>query len=534
MWRTANAGTTWQPLPAFDGLQVRTIAIFRGNPRLMAAGTNTGVFETDDGGLTWRRISPADNQELQPVVSLAFDSKDGNVLYAGTPHLPWKTGDGGSSWSSVHEGMLDDSDVFSVLVDRNRPQRVFAAACSGIYRSLNAGAKWAQLPSSREASSRTYALAQDPLYENVLFAGTTHGMIRSLDSGASWERISPYATRSIAFDWSRPGRIFIATDQAGILRSDDNGRTWRPANRGICNRRLGPLTIDDTGTLYTSGSLDGTESAFFVLPKGAEKWSAGRVPAKPLLVVAPSPGNPGALYAATPRAVLRSSDGGKRWRTVASVDGESPLTGMVTASWDGDAVLVAAGSKVFVSRDSGSTWLERQFPAPIRALVALDPRSIAAIVGSEIFVSSDGYAWEPNGPVGGDVEIHGLVTSGARFFVATTTGLRAPGQPSSWPLVPGLPAGNTVQAICRHSSRAATLFAASYNSIFTSADGGRSWRKMQTGDWPVDSVKQLMVDPADADRLLVLTPQQGVFALQLDPEGDGKIAIPDQRSANER
>jgi hypothetical protein len=166
--------------------------------------------------------------------------------------------------------------------------------------------------------------------------------------------------------------------------------------------------------------------------------------------------------------------------------------------------------------------------------VALDPPSIAAIVGSDIFVSSDGYAWEPHGPVGGDAEIHGLVMSGARFFVATTTGLRASGDAAPWPPVPGLPAGNTVQAICRHPSRTATLFAASYNSIFTSADSGRSWRKMQTGDWPVDSVKQLIVDPADPDRLLVLTPQQGVFALQLDPEADGKMAVPDQRSANER
>ena len=69
---------------------------------------DTGVFLTENAGLTWRRISPAENRELQPVVSIAFDPKNANILYVGTPHLPWKTNDGGSSWRSVHLGMIDD------------------------------------------------------------------------------------------------------------------------------------------------------------------------------------------------------------------------------------------------------------------------------------------------------------------------------------------------------------------------------------------------------------------------------------------
>ena len=44
---------------------------------------------------------------------------------------------------------------------------------------------------------------------------------------------------------------------------------------------------------------------------------------------------------------------------------------------------------------------------------------------------------------------------------------------------------------------------------------------MATGDWPVESVKQLIVARGNPDRLLVLTPQQGVFALPLDPEANG-------------
>jgi hypothetical protein len=47
---------------------------------------------------------------------------------------------------------------------------------------------------------------------------------------------------------------------------------------------------------------------------------------------------------------------------------------------------------------------------------------------------------------------------------------------------------------------------------------------MATDGWPVDSIKQVVVAPGDPDRLLVLTPQQGVFALPLDREANKRTA----------
>ncbi len=41
----------------------------------MAAGLRDGVHLSRDGGATWKLVSPADNIELQPVVSVAFRSE---------------------------------------------------------------------------------------------------------------------------------------------------------------------------------------------------------------------------------------------------------------------------------------------------------------------------------------------------------------------------------------------------------------------------------------------------------------------------
>src|SRR5262249_1742046 len=120
MLRSTDAGATWLQAPDLRSQQVRAIAFKRLDSQIVAAGTDSGVFESQDGGITWSRMSPADNSQLRPVVALAFDPKDSDILYAGTPHLPWKTTDGGASWHSIASGMIDDSDVFSIQVDRNR------------------------------------------------------------------------------------------------------------------------------------------------------------------------------------------------------------------------------------------------------------------------------------------------------------------------------------------------------------------------------------------------------------------------------
>ena len=86
---------------------------------------------------SWERISPEHHEELRNLDSLAIDPRDPQIIYAGTFHLPWKTTDGGRTWRPIHDGMIDDSDVMSLLIDESNPERIYASACSGIYRSDN-------------------------------------------------------------------------------------------------------------------------------------------------------------------------------------------------------------------------------------------------------------------------------------------------------------------------------------------------------------------------------------------------------------
>jgi photosystem II stability/assembly factor-like uncharacterized protein len=235
VFRSEDEGATWEQAPGLRKKQVWSLASWAADARVIAAGAEDGVFLTRDGGKTWTRISSPGQVAPRPVVALAFDPADSNILYAGTPHLAWKTTNGGADWRSIHRGMQEDSDVFSIEVDWNRPRRLFAGACSGIYRSLDGGGAWASLELAVGARLRTYVVAQAPRSVNVVFAGTSDGLLQSPDGGATWRRLSPQSARSIAFDPADPRRMFVATDQ-GILRSEDGGSRFTEANRGLYNR----------------------------------------------------------------------------------------------------------------------------------------------------------------------------------------------------------------------------------------------------------------------------------------------------------
>ncbi|MCL2660627.1 MAG: hypothetical protein FWD64_08940, partial [Acidobacteriaceae bacterium] len=133
LYISEDGGRTWISQPDMAGQSIRAMAYAPSDSRTVVAGTLTGVYRSQDGGVHWQLISP----EIHEIASVAIDPKDPNIIYAGTWHLPWKTTDGGEHWTNIKKGVIEDSDVFSIIVDPEQPNVVYASACSGIYKSEN-------------------------------------------------------------------------------------------------------------------------------------------------------------------------------------------------------------------------------------------------------------------------------------------------------------------------------------------------------------------------------------------------------------
>ena len=142
------------------------------------------------------------------------------------------------------QGVIDDSDVFSIIVDPKDSNVVYASACSGIYKSDNGGEKFQKMQGIPSTARRTRVLMQDPRHLNIVFAGTTEGLFRTGDSGATWMRTTgpELIVNDVYVDPANSNRVFLATDRGGVLASHDGGTRFMPRTTGFPRVRSRPMS----------------------------------------------------------------------------------------------------------------------------------------------------------------------------------------------------------------------------------------------------------------------------------------------------
>ncbi len=215
-------------------------------------------------------------RDSQRPIDRHRNPKDPGIIYAGTWHLPWKSVDGGAHWDSIKHGIIDDSDVFSIIVDPTTPSTVFASACSGIYKSENAGLLFKKIQGIPSTARRTRRLLQDPGNLDIVFAGTTEGLYRSIDAGKTWTRTTGPETivNDVEIDSADPKRILIATDRGGVLASTDGGDSFHPSNRGFSARQVTAIKRDAKRpeTIFVGVVNDKDWGGIFQSDNGGQNW----------------------------------------------------------------------------------------------------------------------------------------------------------------------------------------------------------------------------------------------------------------------
>ena len=527
VYKTADAGVTWTLLPGIQGKAVWSLAIWPSNPDIMAAGTADGVYRTSDAGRSWMQISSPDNQELRPVVSLAFDPINSDVIYAGTTHLPWRTTDAGASWQSIHTGMIDDSDVFSIQVDFHHPEQVYASACSGLYQSSDSAGHWNKLPTPAGAF-RTWFVALDPHNSRIVFAGTTEGLLRSEDAGHAWRQVTTQAVKSIAFDAQLPQRIFFASATAGVMVSTDGGKTLRETNAGFTNRNFTVLT-GSKGVLYASSVFEPGSGGIYRTDNYGLRWqrSAGE-PGQDIRLLTAVPDQPGTLFAAGYHGLFKSSDGGKTWNGKTTLPASAGhLTSLLALSHN--VLLAGTDQGLFRSTDGIGWELAADTTGRIDSLQRSGDGTVSALSAQGAFASTDaGVTWKGCGqPASASASESSTVWYGLAFdsgadamtaLAATSMGLfRSTDACLSWEKATGLLA-DTVSIVLFHPTRAGEAYSAQGGKVFRSTDRGQHWLPLDDEgrgrSWP----SSLFILPEAPERLFALFPRRGVLSNSVEVE----------------
>lgn len=149
-------------------------------------GAHTGLFHSEDRGLTWKPVSLPSTHGHLDVMALVGDPKDAKTLYVATHEAGvFKTGDGGASWVRMNRG-LDGLDVHGLALDLREPLKLHAAvrgSGEGVYRSSDGGEKWVRVDDGPSGEVKVLASVNIPTGMGgiFLYAGTSQGLLRSPD-----------------------------------------------------------------------------------------------------------------------------------------------------------------------------------------------------------------------------------------------------------------------------------------------------------------------------------------------------------------
>ncbi len=505
VFRSRDGGHNWEPA-GLTGHAVRALIESPSDPDILVAGALDGVFRSRDSGKTWERISPEADEELRNFDSLAMDPVHPNVIYAGTFHLPWKTSDGGRNWVSIHNGMIDDSDVLSLIVDRTHPNRLYASACSGIYRSDNAGTLWKKIQGIPYSARRTYVIRQDPAHPSSVYAGTSEGLWKSADSGSTWRRMTPadWVINTLAFSAAARGapqdspsraalgRLLIGTQQFGVLSSDD-GAHFQAANSGFSHRQIVALALDRKHPGRVLAVLANAPEPALATDDNGRTW-APLGPGLRTEGLRRTYASPIGWLAALDRGGVMHYDTAKgAWVRMGSVVGEAadtvdrrgrrvpaskpiPLNFVVNdMAFSRDIWFAATPNGLLASRDRGATWSQFSF-APLVLPV------------SSVRASADALQlWV--------VSLRGMVFS------------KDGGKTWSWHDLP-MEAGGVVRLDVAGED---TVVASSRRGLYVSRDAGKTWRIVASGLPEVP-----MQDLAFAGHIWLASVQTGGLYLSLD------------------
>lgn len=539
MWISHDEGANWAEVAALRGESIRSLAQAPSDPQVLVAGTLDGVYRSRDRGQTWAPISPKGSKEIREVESLAFDPRDAKIIYAGTWHLPWKTADDGKEWKNIKDGVIDDSDVFSIIVDPSKPDTVYASACSGIYKSETAGEHFQRIQGIPSTARRTRVLQQDPSDRDTVYAGTTEGLYKTLDGGRTFKAMTgaDVIVNDVFVDEKNPLHVLLATDRSGVLSSVDGGVTFAASNEGFSGRKVQALLVDRRNPhRVLAGVLnDKTFGGVFVSEDGGVAWKQIADGLEGRDVFALAQAEDGTVLAGTSHGIFAlagDKENGAHWESrsmlnnaAASAAGEQvqkdpglQIEGQVNAlDLNGDAWLASTTSGLLTSRDKGASWQGGPVMGASDYLsVAAHGELFAAARPGQVVLSKDaGRNWEPIGIPTVLTRIHSVTFSadGTLWLSAREGVYFTRDKGKTWMWVTRLPLSDVDDLFYEEALNRILVSSRNSDQVFMIDPKTLDWRWHQTG-YKISLVR------AAGDRLLAASLFDGVL---VQPEAVGNV-----------
>jgi photosystem II stability/assembly factor-like uncharacterized protein len=315
VWKSDNNGITWLPVFHKEStVSVGDIAIAQSHPDIIWVGTGEatsrnsttigdGVYKSIDGGKKWKNMGLKNTRHISRIV---INPGDPNIVYvAAMGHLwgpnkwrgVYKTNDGGITWRKILY-VNEDTGVADLAMDPSDSMTLYAATYehrrlpyyfssggpgSGLYKTTDGGGTWTKLTEDLpEGVMGRIGIDVSRSNPNVVYALIEHedgGIWRSEDKGKSWKRtcdnetyervnFRPFYYSQIRVDPSDDKVVYVFS--GGSFVSKDMGKKFRPISGGT-HPDHHALWIDPSNPLHL---IDGNDGGIDISYDGGKKWHA--------------------------------------------------------------------------------------------------------------------------------------------------------------------------------------------------------------------------------------------------------------------
>jgi len=206
------------------------------------------IFFSEDGGANWI------NTYFPKIAVSALEvPKDSSLVAFAATYNPFYNQDGfyamdDTGWVE-YDLTPDDSiaiRINCIEVDEANPNRMFLATSNGVYSTTDWGIYWTNSGSHHNSPWVVIPPRYPEMVYAILLGGTrSEGIYRSKDYGQYWERVC-WTVNAVTFipDYATPGVWYEAIKNLGVFKSIDDCSTWTDISNGLQEKDILCLVQD--------------------------------------------------------------------------------------------------------------------------------------------------------------------------------------------------------------------------------------------------------------------------------------------------